>query len=257
MKIFKKSVWVMLSIFFTILFIVTVIGSGIMNDNQAGINGMLGINPSEKVDLGEDENEDKEYYKSAFTKANGAYDDEAMRANSEKIALQTAVEGSVLLWNNKETLPLKPQSKVNLFGISTLVDNWAASPRHFLIQGEGSGMMYDQEAGIIRRNNLVNELKEKGLNVNETLAAKYNDLGNGNGHKYRKLLQRNADLSYKFTLDEAPWSEIESTVNSSVDGGAAVMIISRNGGEYKDIRVGAPYVTDTFLDEYNYLDLSE
>lgn len=154
MKVFKKSVWVMLSIFFTILFIVTVIGSGIMNDNQAGINGMLGINPSEKVDLGENEDEDTEYYKSAFTKANGSYDDVAMRANSEKIALQTAVEGSVLLWNNKETLPLKSQSKVNLFGMSTLVDNWAASARHFLIQGEGSGMMYDQDAGIIRRNNL-------------------------------------------------------------------------------------------------------
>lgn len=69
-----------------------------MNDNQAGINGMLGINPSEKVDLGENEDEDTEYYKSVFTKANGSYDDVAMRANSEKIALQTAVEGSVLLW---------------------------------------------------------------------------------------------------------------------------------------------------------------
>ena len=47
MKAFKKSVWVMLSIFFAILFAVTVIGSGIMNDNQAGINGMLGITTSE------------------------------------------------------------------------------------------------------------------------------------------------------------------------------------------------------------------
>lgn len=63
MKAFKKSVWVMLSIFFAILFAVTVIGSGIMNDNQAGINGMLGITTSEIIDLGDDENEDKEYYK--------------------------------------------------------------------------------------------------------------------------------------------------------------------------------------------------
>lgn len=253
MKAFKKSVWVMLSIFFAILFAVTVIGSGIMNDNQAGINGMLGITTSEIIDLGDDENEDKEYYKSAFTKANGSYDDEAMRANSEKIALQTAVEGSVLLWNKNKTLPLKPQSKVNLFGVSQMVDNWSIPSRHFLIQGEGSGMMYDQDAGIIRNSNLPQELKNKGLTVNDTLVKRYNDLASS----YRKGLTRNSDFSYTFALNEAPWSAIESTVSSSVDGGAAVMIISRNGGEYKDIRVGAPYVKDTFLDEYNYLDLSQ
>lgn len=252
MKIFKKSVWVMLSIFFAILFAVAVVGSGIMNDNQAGINGMLGITTSEIINLGDDDDEDKEYYKSAFTKANGAYDDEAMRANSEKIALQTAVEGSVLLWNNNETLPLKPQTKVNLFGVSQMVDNWSIPSRHFLIQGEGSGMMYDQDAGIIRNDNLPQELKNKGLTVNDTLVRKYNDLAS----TYRKGLNRNSDFSYTFALNEAPWLAIESTVASSVDGGTAVMIISRNAGEYKDIRVGQPYVKDTFLDEYNYLDLS-
>ena len=171
MKIFKKSVWVMLSIFFALLFIVAVVGSDIMNDNQAAINGVLGITTSETIDLGDD-GVDKEYYKSDFVKADGSYDDEAMRANSEQVALQTAVEGSVLLWNENNTLPLKPETKVNLFGVSTMVDNWSIPSRHFLIQGEGSGMMYDQNAGIIRRSDLAAELEEKGLTVNKELVSK-------------------------------------------------------------------------------------
>lgn len=251
MKIFKKSVWVMLSIFFALLFIVAVVGSDIMNDNQAAINGVLGITTSETIDLGDD-GVDKEYYKSDFVKADGSYDDEAMRANSEQVALQTAVEGSVLLWNENNTLPLKPETKVNLFGVSTMVDNWSIPSRHFLIQGEGSGMMYDQNAGIIRRSDLAAELEEKGLTVNKELVSKYNKIGG----TYRKGLTRNSDFSYKFSLNEAPWSAISDTVNSSVDGGVAVMIISRNGGEYKDIRVGEQFVGNTHLDEYNYLDLS-
>ena len=124
MKIFKKSVWVMLSIFFALLFVVAVVGSSIMT---------LNITTTETIDLGDD-GVDKEYYKSDFVKSDGSYDDEAMRANSEKIALQTAVEGSVLLWNENNTLPLKPETKVNLFGVSTMVDNWSIPSRHFLIQ---------------------------------------------------------------------------------------------------------------------------
>ena len=251
MKIFKKSVWVMLSIFFALLFVVAVVGSSVMNDNQAAINGVLGITTSEIVDLGDD-GVDKEYYKSDFVKGDGSYDDEAMRTNSEQIALQTAVEGSVLLWNENNTLPLKPETKVNLFGVSTMVDNWSIPSRHFLIQGEGSGMMYDQNAGIIRRSDLAAELEAKDLVVNKDLVSKYNSIA-GN---YRKGLTRNSDFSYKFSLNEAPWSAISDTVNSSVDGGVAVMIISRNGGEYKDICVGEQFVGNTHLDPYNYLDLS-
>ena len=252
MKIFKKSVWVMLSVFFAILLAVAVVGASILNENQAAINGLLGITPYEKVDVDDGTDTDTEYYKSDFYQPDGSYDDRAMREYSEKIALQTAVEGSVLLWNDNNVLPLKKQSKVNLFGVSSMVDNWSIPSRHFLIQGEGSGMMYDQDAGIIRRNNLTTELGNKGIAVNEQLVRKYNDIAG----TYRKSLTKNSDLSYKFGLKEAPWSEIASTAEASLDGGAAVMIISRNAGEYKDILVGSRYVADTHLDEYNYLDLS-
>lgn len=242
----------MLTIFFALLLAVSVVGASILNDNQAGINGLLGINPYEQIDIDEDEDVDTEYFKSNFYKSNGTYDDAAMREYSEKIALQTAVEGSVLLWNDNNALPLQKTSTVHLFGISTMVDNWSIPSRHFLIQGEGSGMMYDNSAGIIRRANLKTELENKGISVNDQLISQYNSIAS----TYRKSLATNSDLTYKFGLNEAPWSAIQSTVNSSVNGGAAVMIISRNAGEYKDILVGSQHVSNTHLDEYNYLDLS-
>lgn len=252
MKIFKKSVWVMLAIFFAILFAVSAVGASIMNENAGPINGLLGINPTEKIETDDGADQDTEYYKSDYYKANGSYDDAAMRANSETVALRTAVEGSVLLWNDNGALPLQKQSKVNLFGVSTMVDNWSIPSRHFLVQGEGSGMMYDQEGGIIRRNNLAEELRGKGLTVNDRLVSQYNSIAGS----YRKSLTKNSDLSYKFGLNEAPWSAIETAANESVNGGAGIMIISRNGGEYKDILVGEQYVANTHLDANNYLDLS-
>ncbi|HEY8391097.1 MAG TPA: glycoside hydrolase family 3 N-terminal domain-containing protein [Clostridia bacterium] len=261
MRIFKRSVWTLLSIFTGILFMISIIGSAIANENQAGINAMLGINAYKKIDISDDENVDTEYFKSKFYNSNGEYDHQAMRDNSEKIALQVAVEGSVLLWNNDigngaKALPLKKNTKVNLFGVSTMVDNWSIPSRHFLIQGEGSGMMYDNDSdpsrSLIRRANLSAELEKKGLIVNKQLVQRYNEIGG----TYRKTLTMNSDFTYKFGLNEAPWSQIESTVNSSVDGGAAVMIISRNAGEYKDILVGSNYVSNSHLDQYNYLDLS-
>ena len=121
-KIFKRSLWTMLTIFFGILFAIALVGGSIANDFQAAINGFLGTDPYVKVQVGETNGPDTDYFKSDFTKkdSNGntiyekdendtwhaVYDDVAMRGNSEKKALEAAVEGSVLLWNNGGALPL-------------------------------------------------------------------------------------------------------------------------------------------------------
>lgn len=83
-----------------------------MLKHEAAINGVLGTNPYERI-------EDKDNstvindYKSDFLNNDGSLNDQKMRENSQEVALQAAVEGTVLLWNNEKALPLKENERVS------------------------------------------------------------------------------------------------------------------------------------------------
>ena len=129
MKFFKRSVWVLLSIFFGFGFLISSVGTEIARMYAAQINSYLGIDVYQVIETGEAD-ADVEYYKSDYYKAKGVYDDKKMRENSIAVAKEVGVEGATLLWNNNEALPLAKNSKISLFGI-TSVD--------YLFGGEGSG----------------------------------------------------------------------------------------------------------------------
>ena len=243
-KIFKRSLWTMLTIFFGILFAIALVGGSIANDFQAAINGFLGTDPYVKVQVGETNGPDTDYFKSDFTKkdSNGntiyekdendtwhaVYDDVAMRGNSEKKALEAAVEGSVLLWNNGGALPLAENTRVSLFGMSSV---------NYVFLGDGSGAMSVSPPEQFRT-----LFPKYGLQLNSELYLRYSGLLNTYKRGWRNP-------------NEAPWSAIESAALSSVTADdTAVMIISRVAGEQNDI---LPSGADTFVDDKNYLDITQ
>lgn len=133
------------------------------------------------------------------------------------ICRKTAAEGIVLLKNDNNTLPLKPQEKVSIFGrIQT----------NYIKSGTGSGGLVNVEyvTGI------VEGLKNAGLVVNEELERVYrewekeNPFNRGNG------------------WSSIPWSQKEMPLEDEVVASAAkfsavaVVIIGRSAGEDKDNR---------------------
>ena len=69
-KIFARSVWVMLAIFFALITVFIAVGTSIMSDNSAVINAKLGIDTYKKVQLETAGEEDMEYFKSDYIKYN-------------------------------------------------------------------------------------------------------------------------------------------------------------------------------------------
>ncbi len=233
-KFFKRSTWTMLTVFFAVLMATVCLGNSIANDYQVALNTVFHTDPYRQVETGTAENEDTEYFKSDYVNADGSYDDRAMRSETERIALQTAVEGSVLLWNNaigggEKALPLPQGAGVSFFGIGCI---------DYKLLGTGSGGMSDAPPEDLRTC-----ISAAGLRMNTALYLKYNSLF----PSYPKVNRR--------SVAEVPWPEIESTVSESVSayGDAAVMIVSRVAGEHRDI---LPTSDDTFVDGKNYLDLS-
>lgn len=235
----KRSAWLLITVFFAVFFLIAVVGSSIANDYSGAINGRLGLSEYVKVTAETDEESDTEYFKSDYYKEDGSYDNEKMRMNSRRVGLQAAVEGSVLLWNNEDALPLKDNAKVSLFGVSYI---------NYVFTGTGSGQMPDHPVD----GSLMMALRNNGVQVNPTLNARYLTLAT----KYVRTTNCGDRDLYTFGINEAPYDEIREAVAQSIDsyGDAAVMTVSRRAGEFVDI---TERVSEKFIDENNYLDLSE
>ena len=261
MKIFKKickrSVWVLLTVFFAIWFIVFTVATPIAMKNNTWINGYFDIDPWETV-KDESENVDPaetRYYKSDYETLNAdgsvTYNHTAMRNNSLKVATDVATEGSVLLWNDevdgKPALPLAEGSKISLFGVSSLESN-------YIYSGEGSG-----HVNVTSTDNLKSSLEDEGIAVNNQLWSAYKLVKTKGFGRTQGIFNNVSDPNYiEFKIGEATWDALNSTTfgtaaTSSVKqfGDAAVMIISRNGSENGD----TDFKAAECLNE-NYMDLA-
>ncbi|HIW03771.1 MAG TPA: fibronectin type III-like domain-contianing protein, partial [Firmicutes bacterium] len=254
-KIFARSVWVMLAIFFALLTVFIAVGTSIMAENSAVINSILGIDTYKKIQLETAGEEDMEYFKSDYIKYNAdgtpmmqtdvdeeggkythqVYDDIAMREASEKIAEQTAVEGTVLLWNDetasgKKALPLSADAGVSVFGVNQ---------NKYVLLGNGSGSMsLDPVDG-----SLYNALRNKDVAVNSKLNTTYLQLlgeKEGDSAKYGVRTwndDKSSNYACHFKVGEVPWNRISDVTNETIEnyGDAAIMVVSRVAGEDYDI----------------------
>ena len=165
-KIFKRSIWCLLTVFFAICFVIVIVGGNIAKKNDSFVNGFFNVQDyiMEETDEGEPFNE----YKSDYVNEDGSFNDKAMRDNSLKVALQTATEGTVLLENNNEALPLAKDSKISIFGISS---------SKYIFSPAGSGHL-----GITVTTNIQEACEDNGLHVNPKLSNAYTILGSRYGN---------------------------------------------------------------------------
>ena len=256
MKVFKRSVWALGTLFFGIALIATVVGNGAAEQNAGWINSALGIKTYEQVDDSANSTPDVTYYDSPFIRTRwhlnaetGKYEleikknSELAKKNSIMWSREVDQEGTVLLKNENNSLPLASQAKVSLFGVGQYPDCYIAT-------GKGSGGISPNFT-----DNLKDDLEANGIAVNPTLYSKYVDLGISG--KYTPACAGNSsigDVNYvEFKDKEAPYSTIQSAVDSSIAdyGDSAIMIISRLGSENGD----TDFKADECIDN-NYMDLS-
>ncbi len=249
-KFLKKSVWCLITVFLAVDFIIAMIAGVIAQKYKTQLNGVLGLNPWEIVD-NSDSNEDTEYFKSEYYTEDGSYDNQAMRENSLAVSLQAATEGTVLLWNENNALPLAKGSEVNLFGVAS---------GSYLVCEQGSGKIYPTITDTMK-----GRLEEYGLKVNAKLVNAYRLL-KAKGYASDIInIPGTSPVNQGYNeavINEAPWSELDRTtlgnVTGSLYGDAAIMTISRMSGEDLD-----PFEFETDKakgDECidgNYMDLSK
>lgn len=219
---------ILLNVFFY-LFVISLVGNQIAFDNAAAINKALEIEPREWITVENADEIDTQYYKSEFESVKDT------KENSEAFTRTVVREGSVLLKNEADALPLEKGSTVNLYSASSVNLVYA-----------GTGSSGTNTSGTV---DLKTALERDGnLTVNADLWNWYkNDTQYGWGHA-------GGTVGQTFTIKEASWSNI-TTDTKSRNADAAIFVLARNGGEGADLTVyGGNNSTD--MTDGNYLKLS-
>lgn len=180
-----------------------------------------------------------------FSKSEVNYDtDEVNQAMAEgkNLAMEIVQEGTVLLKNENNTLPLT-QPKVNIFG-------WGASDNGFLYQGGGSS-----EGGYSGdKISFYQAFRDAGFQINEDLATAYNNL------TYRYIGAPDQDQwSTYYRLYEADSSfYTKERMNQAKEfSDTAIVVLSRRATEGDDLPKCQYDQNGTEDDSRTYLTLSD
>ena len=242
MNIFKRSFWGLSTTFWGLMLGAVIVGGQIAETYSGQINSFLNIDTFIKVDDSTNDTPDVMYFKSDFMQyrwhknEDGKFEfqqrwnKEGLNSYIRDVTKRVDAEGTVLLWNNNNALPLKNDSKISLFGTNQL-------PSNYITSGEGSG------AHAANTNDSLKAcLEADGVKVNPDLYSKYEIAGMGKKWKMFNSWP-NGDLNVvEFSVNEVKFDEIKTTADATVSqyGDAAIMIISRNGSENGDLNFNAP-----------------
>ncbi len=198
---------------------VSITGTIAAEENASKVHGFLNTSPTKIIDSG---NADTQYFKSAYSSYEDVYE-----ANLE-VNRDIQEEGSVLL-KNDGALPLASGSKISVF---------SRSCTDIVYGGTGSGSI--DTAVVV---DLHTALSEAGYSINETLWDFYD---NQSGYS-----RTTSDVA------EVPLSDYTDTVKASYAdySDAAIVVISRTGGEGDDLHPEANYLNlqDTERDMINHV----
>lgn len=235
--------WLILTAVFAVLTVIFIIGAAIANHYAPALNIYFNTRPYKMVQADDGGDADTEYFKSSFVTANGNYDDESLWDYDVRVAEQIMSESTVLLWNNDNALPLSSDSRVSLFGNTSV---------NMVYTGSGSASI-----DVSNAVDMKTALEKYGFSVNTALWDFY-DTGAGSVDAGYGITQPGSgDMTY-FVLNvkEVPWNVIESSgVTSSFAEypDVAFFTLGRSGGEGKDaLRTGNPDTIDG-----NYLQLTQ
>lgn len=228
---------------FAVFLGITVIAGTILNENSGAINSFFGIKTQMRVDETDDPNltEEEKAALEAERKKNATYyptgfetaDD--VIAAGHKMGERIVAEGSVLLKNDNNALPLGRNATVSLF---------SASSTYPAISGTGSGGNDKSKPGNEKfREGFTNA----GLKVNDSLYdwyvanTQYARVGTGSG------------TNLWWSINDASWAQIETNAKTN-KADAAVFVLARMGGEGLDLDVTTGDKSD--MTDGDYLALS-
>lgn len=222
-KAARKAVrpWKGLSILSSILAIVLAVATFVLSMFDNTVAAFVGGSFWEL----ENKDEDAIYFEGDFSSA------EEMAKYGVELCKLVEAEGAVLLMNENNALPLKKGANVSCFSNSSV---------NLVYGGTGSGNIDASAADNLRK-----ALETVGFNVNQTLWDFYSS---GKGSKYVRDNGSMVSLA-SAVVTEVPWRVYTEEVISSVGsyGDAAIVVLSRVGGEGADLAFG----------EVNYLALDE
>ncbi|MBO5328146.1 MAG: glycoside hydrolase family 3 protein [Clostridia bacterium] len=213
----KPLLWIILTAVFAVLMVAVIVGNSIAADYESLINMALGIDPVTVVKARGDDNE-YEYFATEYQSAEDLLEDDKYWAEV------LTEEGAVLLKNQNGALPLAKNAKVSIFGHSSV---------NMLVCGTGSA-----DIDATGAHDLKYTLEENGVDVNDDLWNFYVD----NIEKYPTVPKkgdqsiRSGDGSIDYYLvNEIPWKDISTKGDIETYDDAAIMVVSRLGGEMYDI----------------------
>lgn len=198
------------------------VGGAIANANASAINSFLGVSTQKVINTGT--STPVNFYDTQYKSV------DELRAASEAINEKALEEGMVLLKNDNNALPLSAGASVSLYSANSVTFVYAGS-------GSSSNLTENVTANAV---NLKDGLTAAGLSVNEGLWNWYmaNDqywqgsvVTDKNGNKY-STVSGNRKQGATFVTKDAPWSALPTDATNQAD--AAILVVSRNGGENAD-----------------------
>lgn len=256
-KIFYRSFWCLSTMFLAILFVILMVGEQVAMNYAGWINGFLNCETSIRVDDSANETPDVMYYKPAFSRWRWQYDEnegkyvfvqewnkEGLYDYLRKISSDVNAEGTVLLKNENNALPLNENDMISLYGISQFSSS-------YITTGEGSG-----NHAANTTDTLVSRLVTNGVKYNQELYSAYEAAAAGKRWG-TKNPNPNGDVNYvEFTVNEASLTGSLLSVSDRTTGAgqskSAVYIISRQGSENGDTDFDAPgHVGNNYMDLTN------
>ena len=221
----KKPIvlWVLSGVFATLTAVFTA-ASLITPNYKSVIDMALGLTDkaNKKVEVGDTSKIDSKYFKSDYE----SYDE--LKSADMKIAEELTEEGSVLLKNKDNALPLAKNAKVTLLGHSSC---------NALVCGTGSADINADGAPTLKE-----ALEKRGVSVNSTVWDYYVSQINKYPTNPKKgdnsIRGGDGGVKGSYTVNEIPYATLASagiTSSFSDYSDAAVVMISRLGGEMYDL----------------------
>ena len=221
----KLGAWRAVASVSTIVLLLSIGGTTVTNEWSGYINKMLNINNT-KIVTDENANEDPIHFKSSFSNHLDVMN------NARKVAKQVQAEGTVLMKNDNNALPLAKGAKVTFLSYSTA---------EILYGSSGSGGI-TPEGG--RLQDLITACKnDNKLDMNMTAYNFYKEKYDakvgfteskgwgGTTMKFRNLKKSTEIAASEFT------EEMTNSFNEYND--AAIFVLSRTGGEGSDLSAGS------------------
>lgn len=205
-KLFSKKLWIVLTSVFAILMVGIMICSPIADYYSSQINSFFGCKTTDYEEDPFADLYDTQYYKPKFANADGTADKAKQLDYDKQVAREIDNEGSVLLWNNNDALPIAKSSKINLFGGRSV-------KYHYVTYGSGSCTHHEERT-------FYDAFTEQGYEVNSALWNFYSS---------------KSSEGSTTAVNETKWSDITTNALSSIDGGVGIYVIGRKGAEGSDL----------------------